>query len=58
MLILISILIFNEYFLTTKIIHARNVQKVRNIKAKPWSQILCPGSGFLVLGSRSWGLGL
>ena len=35
MLILISILIFHEYLLRLKISHARNAQKVCNIKPKP-----------------------
>ena len=37
----------------TKIIRARNVQTVRNIKSKPSSHILGPRSELLVLGLRS-----
>ena len=41
-----------------KIIGARDVQAVCNIKAKPWLQISGPGSGYFVWGIRSWIPGL
>ena len=56
MLISISVLICNEYIRIIKIIPARHVRTVCNMKPKPWPQILGSGSGFLVLSlrSRSW----
>ena len=40
---------FNEYFYVRKMVSARNVQIVCNIKAKPWSHILGSRSEFLVV---------
>ena len=56
MLISISVLICNEYIHIIKIICARHVQTVCNMKPKPWPQILGSASGFLVLSlrPRSW----
>ena len=42
----------------TKIICARSIKTVRNIKPKPWKQISGPSSGFLVLDLNSWSPGL
>ena len=36
-----------------KIIRARNVEAVRNMEPKPWSQMSGPGSIFLVLDLKS-----
>ena len=57
MLILISILICNEYFHMTRIIHVRIVQTVCNIKLKPWSCISGPGFWVLDCGFQILGLG-
>ena len=57
MLILISTLICNEYFHMTRIIHARIVQTVCNIKLKPWSYISGPGFWVLDCGFQILGLG-
>ena len=48
MLILTSILVYNEYFHITKVICARNLQTVRKRKPKTWPQISSPGSEFWV----------
>lgn len=63
MLILISILICNEYFHVAKIISARKVLTVCNIKPKAWSYISglvvwVLGSGSSMLASLSWVLDL
>ena len=47
------ILVCEEYFYMKKIIRARNVQTVGNIKPKPYLKISDPGSGFLVLDLQS-----
>ena len=43
------IVICNEYFHMTKIIHARNAQIVCNMKLRLWLQISGSGSGYLVM---------
>lgn len=63
MLILISILICNEYFHVAKIISARKILTVCNIKPKAWSYISglgvwVIGSGSSMLASLSWVLDL
>ena len=54
-LLSILILICNNYFHLTKVIHARNVRPKsdQSVKSKPWSQILDHGSGSLILGLLS-----
>ena len=37
----------------TKIIRTKNIQTVRNVKAKPWSHVSGPRSEFLVQGPQS-----
>ena len=56
MLKLISILICNEYFPTIKTIGVRYLQTMYNVKLKSSSQILGPGSRFVVMSLRlrSW----
>ena len=48
------ILICNEYFYMTKIICARNIQTVFDIKPKLWLQIWYLGSGFSVKSVQTW----
>lgn len=49
-------MIFIEYVDMTKIIHARNVEIVCNMKLRPCLQISGFGSEFLVLDLDSWSL--
>ena len=49
-------MIFIEYVDMTKIIHARNVEIVCNMKLRPCLQISGSGSEFLVLDLDSWSL--
>ena len=43
-----SVLICSEPLHMTKIIRARDIKTVRNVKPAPWSKMLGPESGFLV----------
>ena len=60
MLTLISILICNEHFHMTNIVRVKHVKTIYNMKSKPLSQTLGPGSVFLILSlqSKSWVLDL